>query len=294
MSKERIIGYFPVIHDGYVKLIDTHPEADIGILGDDILSKRFDYLRKDIRALNPEAAAKLLQGAYDKRTVQVIGESALRDALTTPEKLIMPDDDISHQLAEEFSVQPVLDPIFLRWDRRNTAKQVEVIPDRIEHSNNHDKIISALWQEGSKSPNWWRHVSAAIVSQKGVEYITHNTSVPTHYSSSIDGDPRIVARQGEAIDTTIDIHAEARLIAHCARDDGSTSTGKSIYVTTFPCMNCAKLIAEAQFSSCYYIEGYATLDGQDVLKSAGVEIVKIDTEPPPIKPGQTKIYPNRS
>ena len=48
-----------------------------------------------------------------------------------------------------------------------------------------------------------------------------------------------------------------------------------IYVTDFPCPPCAKLIAGAGIERVYYRQGYAVLDGADVLQAAGVEIVHV-------------------
>ena len=47
-----------------------------------------------------------------------------------------------------------------------------------------------------------------------------------------------------------------------------------MYVTDFPCPPCAKLIAGAGIAKLCFREGYAVLDGQDVLEAAGVEIVR--------------------
>jgi dCMP deaminase len=48
-----------------------------------------------------------------------------------------------------------------------------------------------------------------------------------------------------------------------------------MFVTDFPCPPCAKLIAGAGIAKLYFVEGYAVLDGQDVLEAAGVEIVQV-------------------
>jgi dCMP deaminase len=49
-----------------------------------------------------------------------------------------------------------------------------------------------------------------------------------------------------------------------------------MYVTDFPCPPCAKLIAVAGVERLYFREGYAVLDGQDVLAAAGVDLVRVD------------------
>lgn len=289
MSKGRevVAGHFPVFHAGYLQLLENHPDADVAVLGDDVLKSRFGYLRKDIRALIPEQAVAIISGL--ERTTRLIGETGLAAVMSSPQ-LVMPDDDISHALAKEFDAQPVFDPIFLRWDRKNSTVNVEVEPDRTIAIDSNDPVIKALYESQERSTNWWRHVAAAVVKNGDIIAITHNSSVPTPYSSAIDSDPRITANRGVAIETSIDMHAEARAIAGLAKE-GHASHGADIYVTTFPCPNCAKLIAESGFRSCYFIEGYAMLDGQSVLQANGVDIIKVDTEPFEINPDTLKPYP---
>jgi dCMP deaminase len=44
-------------------------------------------------------------------------------------------------------------------------------------------------------------------------------------------------------------------------------------VTTFPCPACARLVAEAEFRRCYFTGPYSVLDGDQLLKSADVELI---------------------
>jgi len=104
----------------------------------------------------------------------------------------------------------------------------------------------------------------------------------------IVSDPRITAKKGESIERSIDIHAEARIIADAAKQ-GVALDGLSMTVNTFPCPNCAKLIALSGIKTCYYIDGYAVVDGYSVLKDFGTEIVKLDVslkkdDPKTLKP----------
>lgn len=283
---ETIAGYFPVFHAGYLDLLENYPDAEVGVLGSDVLKPRFDYLRKDIRALSPEQAVAVISGL--ERSVRLIGEKGLAATLITP-GLVMPDDDVSRSLAAEFDVEPTFDPVFLRWDRKNSVVNVEVEPDRTIWIDSHDPVIQVLYESQEKSTNWWRHVAAAVVKNGDIIATTHNSSMPTPFSSAIDSDPRITANRGVSIETSIDMHAEAQAIANLARE-GHATHGADIFVTTFPCPNCAKLIAESGFKSCYFIEGYAMLDGQSVLAANDVEIVKIETEPANINPSTLKPY----
>lgn len=286
-SHEIIAGYFPVFHAGYLQLLDSYPTADVAVLGNDVLRSRFDYLRKDIRALSPEQAVTVISGF--ERTVRLIGEKSLAATLLSP-NLVMPDDDVSRSLAAEFGAEPAFDPVFLRWDRKNTTVDVEIKPDRIVSMNSHDPVIQSLYENQKKSTNWWRHVAAAVVRNGEVITTTHNSSMPTSFSSAIDSDPRITAKRGVSIETSIDMHAESRAIADLARE-GHATNGADIFVTTFPCPNCAKLIAESGIKSCYYIEGYAMLDGQSVLQANNIEIIKVETKLNDTNPQTLKLYP---
>lgn len=287
MSREKIAAYVPVVTDGYMRFFDRHPDAEIGVLDQSILG-RFDYLRKDIRALNPETAALILRGVG--RRTRLLGDKALTSFISAP-NVYMPRDDVSRELLQDFPDNCVtLEPVFLRWDRDNVNVNIAVTPDRTIELSDDDPVVTALRNEASKSTNWWRQVGAVMLSDGKITATAHNSSMPTPYTSALDGDPRITANRGQGIETSIDIHAEARLIAGLARE-GIRTEGMKIAVTTFPCPTCAKLIVESGVDGCYFIEGYAMVDGQQVLEASGVEIVKIVTTDEKLDPLSLKSYP---
>ena len=71
------------------------------------------------------------------------------------------------------------------------------------------------------------------------------------------------------------LHAEANAITKVARSNNS-SEGATLYITTSPCIECAKLIIQAGIVRIVYKELYRITDGIDLLKSAGIECVHID------------------
>jgi dCMP deaminase len=290
-ENELFAGYIPVLHDGYIEAFSRHPKATIGILDSDVISEHAEYLRKDIRALSPEDAKKAITGLG--RNATILGLAALSDALKAP--ITMPDDDITHSIRESYPDAVIsVEPIFLRWDRDNSSEKHAVSPDRIVEMDGNDPVIRTLVDEMNKSTNWWRHVGSAIVdADNNIILSAHNSSTPTEHTSWIEGDPRITAKKGEAIDRSLDEHSEIANIAEAAKQ-GMSIEGKSIFVTTFPCPYCAKAIAHSGIKSCYYIEGYATLDGQTTLKNAGVEVVKVETRLNPEDPRTLKPYPNKN
>ncbi|MFZ1302178.1 MAG: deaminase [Candidatus Microsaccharimonas sp.] len=277
--EQLIAGYVPVIHRGYLELFDRYPEAHIGVLDGDVIDE-IDYLRKDIRALSPEQAVAAVNGLG--RPASLLSMKALSEAFQTPETaIIMPDDDVSRQLlaTHDFpSKKATLEPVFLRWDRENVKVNVDVRPDAtIEAHQLNPRILEQLEIEASHSTNWWRHIGAVLTKNEEIVASSRNQTLPSDYSLYIDSDPRITTKRGENIDVSLDIHAESKLIAEMAKK-GVALEGSELYVSTFPCPNCAKLIATSGIKTCYFVEGYAMLDGFDVLKSADVEIVKINAE----------------
>lgn len=277
-SNSIIVGYFPVIHRGYIDLITKYPDASVAVFDTSIISK-FDYLRKDIRALSPDQAVKIIEGIGTQAFT--ISMSAFDTLLAKGGDIIMIDDDVSHSITKKYpNRKPTIqfESTFLRWDRLNTSTDLNVVVDRTVSSAEIQVDHKQLFNEAERSTDWWRLVAAGLIENNSLT-LTHNRAMPHEYVNFIDGDPRITENRGTGIEKSLFIHAEADLIAHMAKEGLSTNM-KSIFVTTFPCPNCAKLIAASGFKTCYFVDGYAMLDGQRILKDAGVEIVKIAVSTP--------------
>jgi dCMP deaminase len=288
--KEIVALYLPVIHAGYLDLLERHAQADVGVLGSDII-ETVPYLRKEIRALTPERAAQLLTGIG--RTALVISIPDLPNLSDTYDTVVMPNDDVSRELAPHFE-NVEYEPVFLRWDRENARVNQEVTPTRtiMADDTQAEPIVAAL-SEASRSTSWWRRVGAAVANDEGGLMLqAHNGAIPTPYSNWIDGDPRNTAKRGQDMELSNEMHAEARLIAEAART-GKSLEGSSIYVSTFPCPTCAKLIVESGISRCYFAEGYAVLDGEEIMKRAGIELIKIDGVQLEEDPRSLRSYPDR-
>jgi dCMP deaminase len=73
------------------------------------------------------------------------------------------------------------------------------------------------------------------------------------------------------------LHAEANAITKVAKSNNS-SENSTLYVTTSPCMECAKLIIQSGIGRVVYSNRYRITDGLDLLKRAGIEIVYIDPD----------------
>ena len=71
------------------------------------------------------------------------------------------------------------------------------------------------------------------------------------------------------------LHAEANAITKVAKSSNS-SAGATMYVTTAPCLECAKLIIQAGITRLVFRDPYSVSDGIDLLKRVGVEIVYLN------------------
>ena len=71
------------------------------------------------------------------------------------------------------------------------------------------------------------------------------------------------------------LHAEANAITKVAKSNNS-SEGATLYITDSPCMECAKLIIQAGIRRVVYARDYRITDGIDLLRRAGIEVVKYE------------------
>lgn len=73
------------------------------------------------------------------------------------------------------------------------------------------------------------------------------------------------------------LHAEANAITKVARS-GNSSLGATLYVTDAPCLECSKLIIQSGIIRVVYRRDYRILDGINLLKRAGIEVLCLNCE----------------
>ena len=71
------------------------------------------------------------------------------------------------------------------------------------------------------------------------------------------------------------LHAEANAITKVAASSNS-SKGATIYITSSPCIECAKLIIQSGIRRVVFSDSYRTPEGYDLLVLAGISIDFID------------------
>jgi deoxycytidylate deaminase len=257
-----------VIHAGYTALLDRYPDAGLLVLGSSFADE-FPVLRKEIRALAPATAVGLLGRG------RVVERSDLPGAVTAP-TLVVPDEALLRSIVDTYGLAVgrtvVVERTFLRWDRdwaqagRPAGYDGAVTTDELDRAFTAQAIAAA-----GLSSDWWRQVGAVAVRDGVVLAVAHNEHRPTEYTPYVDGDPRNEFSRGVRADLSTALHAEAAIVARAART-GESLAGTDLYVSTFPCPACARLVAEAGVRRVYFAGPYAVLAGDDVLRAAGVEL----------------------
>jgi dCMP deaminase len=275
---EVVVAYIPVLHEGYRRFLDAHArDRPLFLIGPELY---VDYrpLAKDIRGLDAELAAAAIAAWEICSEASVLDERSATSLAQESPHITLPDEDVSHQVVERFFARCEVryDTAFLRWDKSRSVRML--VPDSAETVSADQEIAdiaAAAQAQAGTSVDWWRRVGAAMRFADGTIAAAANEHNPHHLSAYAVGDPRSNFFKGVGLELSTATHAEARLIAQAARAGVSTE-GAVMYVTDFPCPPCAKLIAGAGVAKLYFREGYAVLDGQDVLEAAGIEIVQVD------------------
>ncbi len=271
MSDTGIILYIPVLHRGYLELIRNNKHSTVYVLGEWIVEE-IPYLKKEIRALSPKEVVTALKVLFPENKCVLLFKEHIKDASNLHETIILPNDDVSSYLVEMYlnkAKNIVFENIFLRWDRKNTKEYKDIVCEIVEPS----EFMERARNLSLKSSDWWRQVGAVIVKDNQVLVEGYNTHLPHQHINYIQGDPRNTSHKGKDIELSSAIHAEAKAIATAAQR-GMSLKGSTMYVTTFPCPVCAKLIAYSGIKSVVFSEGYAMLDAQDILTSFSITIQK--------------------
>jgi dCMP deaminase len=272
----QLLLYLPVIHAGYEAFLSGQSDVDEILLLGRSFAADFPVLGKEIRALDPARAAALLT-ALGYGPVRVV-ESGDLPAAITAERLVAPDEDVLRDLVDTHGLtdRTTFVRTFLRWDRPwSQASRPAGQTESIDAGELARRLMRTAVDAAERSSDWWRQVGAVAARDGEIIDVARNAHQPTDWSPYLDGDPRNNFHRGERADLSTALHAEAAIVARAAHD-GRSLDGADLYVTTFPCPACARLVAAAGFARCYFAGPYAVLDGDGVLRAAGVELIWVE------------------
>lgn len=124
--------------------------------------------------------------------------------------------------------------------------------------------MAAIWAANSYCKR--RKVGALLVKDRMIISDGYN-GTPSGFEN--------VCEDGNGVTKPYVLHAEANAITKVARS-GNSSLGATLYVTAAPCIECSKLIIQAGITRVVYRDEYRLTDGVDLLRRAGIEVVKVD------------------
>lgn len=126
--------------------------------------------------------------------------------------------------------------------------------------------MARIWAENSYCTR--RKVGALIVKDKMI--------ISDGYNGTPSGFENVCELDNGTTKPYV-LHAEANAITKIAKS-GNNSDGATLYVTSSPCLECAKLIIQSGIRRVVYGELYRITDGIDLLKRAGIEVVCLSLE----------------
>ncbi len=277
MSETWLLAYMPVYHAGWERLMNENPAIkNIALLAREELMT-WSPTHKDIHGLSVTKMQELLRRWRRWKRVEIVDEDWLKEMENEKGEVtlvIAKQEGLLEWVEENFGkkVKVKQQNIFVKWDKKNAVVEKKVEANSV--GDEERKLIEQVLLEGEKSSDWWRRVGCVLILSNGERIFTHNTHLPEEQTPYMVGDVRAQFHKGEHIELTSAIHAEALAIATAAKNGWATK-GAEMIVSDFPCPVCAKLIAAAGVKKVFFHRGYSMLDGEEILKQAGVVIAQI-------------------
>jgi dCMP deaminase len=126
--------------------------------------------------------------------------------------------------------------------------------------------MAMIWAQNSYCKR--RKVGALIVKDKMI--------ISDGYNGTPSGFENICEDENNNTKPYV-LHAEANAITKVAKS-GNSSDGATLYVTSSPCLECAKLIIQAGIKRVVFTESYRIEDGIKLLKRADIEVKQVEME----------------
>lgn len=120
--------------------------------------------------------------------------------------------------------------------------------------------MAAVWAENSYCKR--RQVGALIVKDQMI--------ISDGYNGTPSGFENVCEDENNVTKPYV-LHAEANAITKVAASSNS-SKDATIYVTSAPCIECAKLIIQAGIKRVVYAEKYRLNEGIELLERAGIKV----------------------
>ncbi len=278
---QNLIAYIPTLNQRHIDWLSKYSDCTLLLVSEKDAYDLLPRLARNMAGLPAVTMLRMISSLNLVRKVRIFNPlfPGLDSSPHAEECIILPDEDISHLLAEKYLLPAecnvAYEMIWARWDMTAILQNQPVIPHVEISTDQFDvEFLSELKKFSGRSPDWWRRVAAAAISRDGKVLATAcNTHMPNEYETYIFGDPSINRDAGQMGKSCV-IHAEQSVIIKCARY-GHALEGATLYVTTFPCEMCAREISASGVHTVYFSEGFSSLNAQEVFKTHGVKLIQV-------------------
>jgi len=147
--------------------------------------------------------------------------------------------------------------------RLYSAFYLSSVMDKQELLDSRYLRMAQIWAENSYCKR--RQVGALLVKDKMI--------ISDGYNGTPVGFENVCEDENDHTKPYV-LHAEANAITKVAQSNNS-SQGATLYVTSSPCIECAKLIIQSGIKRVVFNEIYRLTDGIDLLTRAGIECVQL-------------------
>ncbi len=122
----------------------------------------------------------------------------------------------------------------------------------------------------------WSHNSYCKRRQVGALIVKNKMIISDGYNGTPSGFENECEDENNKTKAYV-LHAEANAITKVAHSNNS-SEGSTLYVTSSPCIECAKLIIQADIKRVVFSEKYHSVEGVELLERANIDIAHIEEE----------------
>jgi dCMP deaminase len=140
----------------------------------------------------------------------------------------------------------------------------------MELSNNNTNKQLNLDVRYLKMADIWAKNSYCIRRQVGALIVKDKMIISDGYNGTPAGFENICEDENNKTKPYV-LHAEANAITKVAKSNNS-SDGATLYVTTSPCLECAKLIIQSGIKRVVYSDEYHDNHGVELLRKAGINV----------------------
>jgi dCMP deaminase len=277
METTNLVAYIPVLNQRHLDWFAKHQGANLYLISRDMAIQLDPREARNVGAI----PTPMMQCFISSIPCFLSSVWILNDDLVPKygNKIILEDNSICREFAKRLSpsAECSFEMTWSRWDMSAVKRQQPLIPDCVISSDEIDVLrIAETEKIASRSPDLWRQIGVIAFRDKEILGIGWNEHFPTEYETDMFGDPRINFDAGDpaGAEVYLSLHAEEYLAGFCARD-GISLKGASVYINTFPCGRCARMLSISGIKELFFREGSSFLKGFEILQNAGIKIVQV-------------------